>query len=87
MGFDGLHEVPGAAVVQEKDALTEAPERRGAEFAAVGDALAHIVRQIRSHVVQDEIGKGVYGDIALRGGGRKGAARLQRGSVAETAAN
>src|ERR1700730_4505433 len=65
--LDRAEEVSGAAVVQEKDALAKSPERRGAKFAAAGGALTHAIREIRSHVVQKEIGKGFYGHVALTG--------------------
>src|ERR1700730_16092794 len=65
--LDRIHEVSGAAVVQEKDALAKSPERRGAKFAAGGGALTHAIGEIRSHVVQKEIGKGFYGHVALTG--------------------
>ena len=39
MKLDRLKQVAGAAVMQEDDALADAPERRGAELPAIGLAL------------------------------------------------
>jgi hypothetical protein len=39
VGPNRLHEVHRAPIVEEEEPLTEAPERRGAEFIAIGLAL------------------------------------------------
>ena len=65
--FDGIHKIPRAAVVQEKDALAEPPKGGSAEFVAAGETLTHVVRQIRPHVVHEKVRKGVYRDVVLSG--------------------
>src|SRR5262245_4464462 len=51
---DGLHEVAGAAVVQEEEPLAETPQRRGAELVALGGPLQDVVREARSHAMQEQ---------------------------------
>ena len=55
MRGNGCHQIGGAAVVQEKYSLSEAPERRGSKLIAARTALRDIVRKTRSHVVNLEI--------------------------------
>jgi len=43
--LDGLPQIRRAPVVQEEDALAEAPERRGPELVASGLALEDVVGQ------------------------------------------
>jgi len=58
----------GAAIVQEENALADAPEWRGAEFVADGGTLGNIVRETRAHVVDEQVGVEIRGLIAERGG-------------------
>jgi hypothetical protein len=55
MQLNGSHNVIGAAVMQEEDPLTRAPQRRGAEFIALRLTLADAVRQSRAHVMQRKV--------------------------------
>src|SRR5208283_6214699 len=82
---DGLYQVGGAAVMHEKDSLAQSPERRRAEFVALGNPLTDVVRQVRTHVVQQQIGKQVRLDIAERADGRLSS--LHRRCVAQRAAD
>ena len=66
MLLDRLHQVLGAPVVQEEDALTDAPQRSRAELAAIGIALRHAVRQPATHVMQREVRVRLEGHIAQR---------------------
>ena len=60
MGLDGIEQAairrPRAAVVEEEDALANAPERRGAEFIRTGRALGDVIGQTSAHVMDEQIG-------------------------------
>src|SRR5262245_32579437 len=45
MRGDRLEQIPGAAVMQEEDALADAPQRSGTELLATSVALRNTVRQ------------------------------------------
>ena len=45
----------GAAIVKKEDALSQTPQRRGAEFIRASSALGHIISETRTHVVDQEI--------------------------------
>ena len=55
--LNGVQEIRGAAIVKEENALAEAPQRRRAEFVWSGVALRDAVREIRAHVVDQQIRK------------------------------
>src|SRR5258708_28918764 len=63
MRFDRCQQVCGTAVVQEEDALPDAPERCAAELVAAGSALPDVVSQSGSHMVNldiaEQVGAGV----------------------------
>jgi len=52
---DGLHEVGRPAVMQEEDALSDAPERSGAELVRAGATLRDAVGESFPHVVDDKV--------------------------------
>jgi hypothetical protein len=54
--LDRFQQVRGPSVVQEEDALTQAPQRRAAEFPWSGLALADAVGEPDAHVVHQQIG-------------------------------
>ena len=60
MGLDGVEQAticrPRAAVMEEEDALANAPERSGAEFIRTGRTLGDVIGQTRAHVVDEQIG-------------------------------
>src|SRR5207245_1383630 len=76
-------QVRGPTVVQEKDALPQAPERRAAELPRTGLALTHAVRQPYTHVVDQQIGEEIDRFPVERGD--RGIARRKRGRVAQRA--
>src|ERR1700723_2126688 len=52
---DGLHEVGRPAVMQEEDALSDAPERSGSELVRAGATLRNAVGESFPHVVDDKV--------------------------------
>src|SRR5690348_17015846 len=64
MRLDGGDDVAGAAVVQEEDPLSHAPERRAAEFLAIRIALADAVGE-RADGMDSEIAERLEGLPAL----------------------
>jgi hypothetical protein len=90
---DGLHQVGRASVVEEKDALPDAPERGGSEFIGSGTALRNAVSEAFSHVVNEEVGPevrrlvGKRGTRTGRGAAGNGLARGQRRRMAMGAAD
>src|SRR5271170_7177407 len=61
MGLDGVEQAAigrsGAAVMEEENALANAPERSGAELIGTGRALGDVVGKTRAHVVDQQVGK------------------------------
>ena len=57
--LDRLHEVRSAAVVQEEDALAQAPQWRSPEFIPGRRTLQDVVGQPWSHLVQGQVGEQV----------------------------
>src|SRR5579864_1179552 len=53
---DGDHEVGRASIVEEEDALSDAPERSGSELVGAGSALRDAVGEGYAHVMDDEVG-------------------------------
>ena len=52
-----IHEIFRAPVVQEKDALSKAPQGRGSELIRAGAALGDPIRKICAHVMHKQVGK------------------------------
>src|SRR5256884_7768423 len=79
---DGFHQVGRASIVEEEDALPDAPKRSGPELVRAGGALRDAVGQAFAHVVNQQVGEKVHG-LVRQGGAwnRRGAARnhLTRG--------
>lgn len=69
--------------MQEKNALSETPERSRAELVRTGCALFDPIRQSRPHVVEREIGIRVISDVRHTGKLRHPGS--QRGRVAKRA--
>src|SRR4029077_1545285 len=74
---DRRQQVRSAAVVQQEDPLTKAPQGCGPELVAPGPTLAHVVGQKRAHVMDLNIGVRTYdcaaeraGDLRFLGGAR-----------------
>ena len=70
MGLDGLQQVAGATVMQEKQPLAYAPQWRGAELVGSRRSLRDAIRQPRSHVVEGKVRVGMVGDVAHAGEAR-----------------
>ena len=66
MGLNGLHQVGGAAVMQEEDALAQSPQRCRAELIASRHTLADVVGEVRPHVMEQQVGIQVGLHIAER---------------------
>jgi len=54
---DGLHQIRGSAIVQEKRSLTEAPQGSCTKFVRTGIALGDTVGEPGSHMVNGKIGE------------------------------
>ena len=52
---NGLFEIGGPPIMQEKQTLPKAPQRRCAELVRTRQTLCHTVSQGRAHVMQGEI--------------------------------
>ena len=66
VSLDRRDQVGGAAIVQQEDPLSQAPQRSGAELVAARAALRDIVRQARSHVMDLNIRERSHRSIAQR---------------------
>ena len=60
MGLDGGIQVRGAAIVQQKDSLSQAPQGSGAELVASSAALRDVVRQAAAHVMDLNIRERIH---------------------------
>src|SRR5215510_16399616 len=80
MLLDRLVDVVGATIMQEEDALADAPQRRGAELAAVRLALRYSVGQAVPHVMQREVAEWL--ECLFTQGGN---VRLARGQASDVA--
>src|SRR5437879_7083404 len=69
MRLDGLDQILGAAVMQEEDALSDAPQRCAAELASARTALPDAVGQSLPHVVQRKVAVRLERLVALSGEG------------------
>src|SRR5437899_9398111 len=85
MGFDRLQQVARSTIMQEEDALPDAPQHRGAELISTGTALRDIVSQACSHVVYQQIREQIRRLVAEPGA--RGRSRLQRRGMAQSAAD
>ena len=57
VGADGLHQIGRAAVMEEEDALPDAPQRSGSEFIGSGTAMCNAVGEAVAHVMDEKVGK------------------------------
>ena len=55
MILDGLHQVGGPSIVEEEDALPDAPERSASELVGTGAALCDAIGQSFAHVMDEEV--------------------------------
>jgi hypothetical protein len=63
--LDRFVQILGPAIMKEKDALADAPQRSRSEFVAIGCPLRHAVRQSCPHFVQGKITQGLDRNVAL----------------------
>ena len=63
MRLDRREQIIGAAVMQEEHALSDPPQRRGAELVRAGRTLTDAVGQPRAHVVDEQVGEQVHGPV------------------------
>src|SRR5579864_6758154 len=85
MRVDRLDQVHGATIVKKEQALSQTPQRSRAELIRSGPALVDSIRQVRTHVVQGEVGVGAVLNV-----GHAREDRLPRGQcwgVAESASD
>jgi hypothetical protein len=60
MCFDGFQQVVSTTIMQEEDALTNAPKRSGAKHVAGSQALRDVVGETLTHVVDQHVRVGMY---------------------------
>ena len=63
MCLDGLEQITSAAIVEEEDALAKAPQRRCAEHVSSGKTLRDVVSEALAHVVDQQVGISMDGEI------------------------
>src|SRR5882724_4378550 len=66
---DGFHQVGRPSVMEEKDALADAPEGSCAEFVGAGATLRDAVGEAFAHVMDEEVGVKIGGLIGKGGAG------------------
>src|SRR5262249_38833602 len=74
VSLDRLEKITGPSIVEEEDALPQAPQRRRPELIASGLSLKDVVGQSGSHVVEQEVreeidrlvGQRLHGGVAGR---------------------
>ena len=52
---DGFHQVGRPSIMEEEDALSDAPERGGSELVGAGTTLRDAVGEAFAHVVDDKV--------------------------------
>src|SRR5437773_5134094 len=67
VALNGADQVLAAAIVQEEDPLSQAPQRRSAELVSTGPALTNVIRQDCAHVVDLKVAEQVGGCAAQTG--------------------
>jgi hypothetical protein len=75
VGFDSLHQISCSSVMEEKDALSDTPERRRSELIGACASLRDAVRETFTHVVDENVGEEIHGLV------REGDARTSRGAA------
>src|SRR5207249_10594679 len=77
VGPDRLDQAGGSSVMEEEDALPDAPERSGPELIGAGAALRDAVRETPAHVVDEKVGEEIHRAVGQRG------ARVCRGAACD----
>ena len=86
MFLDRFREICGSAIVEEKQSLTETPQRGSPEFISFGLTLRNSVFQVVSHAMNGQVGKKINGLSGQRGDARMWI-RGERWRVTEIASN
>ena len=55
VSLDGINQVGGTSIVEEEDALSDAPERSGSELVGAGATLRNAVSEAFAHVVYEKV--------------------------------
>src|SRR6516225_3221851 len=90
---DGFHQVGRSSIMEEEDALSDAPERSGSELVGAGTTLRDAVGEAFAHVVDEKVGVKIRRLIgkrsarAGRGAARDLCARGKRGRMAVDTTN
>ena len=90
---DGFHQVGRSSIMEEEDALSDAPERSGSELVGAGTTLRDAVGEAFAHVVDEKVGVKIRRLIgkrsarAGRGAARDLCARGKRGHMAVDTTN
>ena len=63
MRLYGLYEIRSATIMHEEDALTDSPQWSRSELHPVGETLAYLIGETCSHVVNEEVRKGIHWHI------------------------
>src|ERR1700726_3795304 len=66
---DGFHQVGRPSVMEEEDALADAPQGSGAELVGAGATLRDAVGEAFAHVMDEEVGVKIGGLIGKGGAG------------------
>ena len=84
---DGIDQVARSSVMEEEDALSDAPEGSGSELVGAGAALRDAVGEVFAHMVDEKVGEkirrliGKRSTRAGRGAARNHCARGKRGCM------
>jgi hypothetical protein len=63
MSLDGGQQIICTAIMEEKDALAEAPQGSGAELVTARGALGDVIRQTCTHVMEFDVRKQVGSSV------------------------
>lgn len=77
---DGFHQVVRPSIMEEEDALSDAPERGGSELVGAGATLRDAVGEAFAHVVDEKVGVKIRRLIGKR------SARAGRGTAGDLCA-
>src|SRR3984893_8207329 len=75
VGFDSLNEIACTSVMEEKNALPDAPERSCSKLIGTCATLRDAVRKISTHVVDEDVGEEIHGFVGER------CTRVRRGAA------
>jgi len=67
VSLDGLHQIAGPPIVEEKNSLSDTPERSRPELIGACGTLRYAVRKASAHMVDEEIGEEIHCLVRKRG--------------------